>query len=355
MEELITNLHMHTTYSDGEGSHADIVQAAFKAGLDVAIVTDHNVMATKFEQIYTEGSRKVLLLVGQEVHDQARDPQKNHLLIIGANRDLSMYAKDTQKLLEQVAQAEGLGFIAHPNEVALPAFGEDDISWVDWQVTGYTGLELWNGLSEFKARIKSYLHAVFYSFFPQLIARGPDPRTLKQWDNLLASGKKVVAVGGSDAHAMKKHAGPITRILFPYVYHFRSINTHILTPTELTGDLPADRKMVLQALAQGRCFVGYDLPASTRGFRFTAQAEDGTAEMGDTASLETSVTFHIRLPEAVECRLLKDGQIVQTWHKRNICSYIATEPGTYRVECSIFYLGRKRAWIFSNPIYVRKS
>lgn len=186
MEELITNLHMHTIYSDGEGTHADIVRAAFKAGIDIAIVTDHNVMASSFERVYAEGTRKVLLLVGQEVHDQARDPQKNHLLIIGANRDLATFARDSQKLLDQVAQSEGLAFIAHPNEVALPAFGEDDISWVDWQANGYTGIELWNGLSEFKSRIKSFLHAAWYSFFPQLIACGPDPRTLKKWDDLLA-------------------------------------------------------------------------------------------------------------------------------------------------------------------------
>ena len=42
MEELTINLHMHTTYSDGTGSHADLAHAAIKSGVDVLLVTDHN-------------------------------------------------------------------------------------------------------------------------------------------------------------------------------------------------------------------------------------------------------------------------------------------------------------------------
>ena len=34
MAELITNLHNHTTYSDGHASHAEIAKIAIQAGLD---------------------------------------------------------------------------------------------------------------------------------------------------------------------------------------------------------------------------------------------------------------------------------------------------------------------------------
>ncbi len=44
MEEIIVNLHMHTHYSDGTGSHMDIALAAIECGLDAVIVTDHNVL-----------------------------------------------------------------------------------------------------------------------------------------------------------------------------------------------------------------------------------------------------------------------------------------------------------------------
>ena len=84
MNELIVNLHMHTTYSDGTGTHADIVQAALQTGLDVVITTDHNVLVNGPAGYYQDGDRKVLLLIGEEVHDQTLNPQKNHLLVFGA-------------------------------------------------------------------------------------------------------------------------------------------------------------------------------------------------------------------------------------------------------------------------------
>jgi len=96
MHEIVVNLHMHTRYSDGSGTHKDIAQAAMEADLDAVIVTDHNVLVQGVEGYYRSGPRRVLLLVGQEVHDQARVPQKNHLLIFNANRDVATFAPDPQ-------------------------------------------------------------------------------------------------------------------------------------------------------------------------------------------------------------------------------------------------------------------
>ena len=94
MHEYVINLHMHTRYSDGHGSHQDISLAARQAGIDAVIVTDHNVLVKGIDGYYEEPGddeeNKVLMLVGQEVHDQARQTQKNHLLILGAGRELAM-------------------------------------------------------------------------------------------------------------------------------------------------------------------------------------------------------------------------------------------------------------------------
>ena len=150
MHEIVVNLHMHTRYSDGTGTHKDIAEAAIKAGVEAVIVTDHNVLVQGLEGYYRVGRSRVLLLVGQEVHDQDRDPQKNHLLVFNANRDLSTLADDPQTLINGVVEAGGLSFIAHPRDPEAPAFNETDISWESWEVHGYTGIELWNGLSELK-------------------------------------------------------------------------------------------------------------------------------------------------------------------------------------------------------------
>jgi hypothetical protein len=354
MPELLLNLHMHTTYSDGTGSHAQIARAAIRSGLDAVIVTDHNVLVHGVEKYVQEKNRRLLMLVGEEIHDQARDPQKNHLLVYGANRELAQYAKNPQNLIDLVQQSNGLCFIAHPTDPELPLFGETDISWVDWNVHGFTGIELWNGFSELKNVIHSRLEAIFYAFFPQFVAHSPLPEILSRWDNLLTTRReKVVAVGGSDAHALHMSLGPIHREIFPYDFHFRAINTHLLIEQELTGNFYEDRMQVMDALRQGHAFIGYDLPESTRGFRFTAQGRDTSVSMGDEIRLQSGVTFQIRLPVKVECRLIRDGQLVKTWMNREICTYIANQPGAYRVECYIDYLGQKRGWIFSNPIYVK--
>ncbi len=353
MHELVVNLHMHTIYSDGDGTHKDIARAALKHGLDAVIVTDHNVLVSGPQGYYNEGKKRVLMLIGEEVHDQARDPQKSHLLVLGANREMATFAPDPQNLINNVRSAQGLSFLAHPFDLECKPIQEPDISWDDWGVHGFTGLELWNGMSELKSRGDSIFHVLFYILFPHLLALQPSAQTLQKWDELLSAGKKIVAIGGSDAHAFRRRMGPFTRTIFPYEFHFRTINTHILIPSAPTGDAQTDQRMIYEALAAGRAFVGYDLPASTKGFRFSAQGRESAAINGDELPAKGGVTFKVRLPSVAECHLLKDGKVIQKWKKHDICSYVTTQPGVYRVEVYRSFLGRRRGWIFSNPIYVR--
>jgi hypothetical protein len=353
MHEYIVNLHMHTPYSDGNCTHQEIAQAALRTGLDVVIVTDHNVWVNGPEDYYEEDEKRVLLLVGEEVHDQARDPQKNHLLIFGAERELSHLGNNLQHLIDGVQEAGGLAFIAHPVDPPSETFGEADLSWVDWDVRGYTGIELWNAMSEFKSLLTSKLAAIYYAFNPQAVAHGPFRAALDLWDELLRNGRRVVAIGGSDAHALIGRMGPIRKILFPYEFHFKTINTHIQTSDPFSGDPEADKRLVLDALKRGRAFIGYDLPFPTRGFNFRAQGLNTKASMGEEISSISGVTLQIRLPLRTECHLLKDGDIIQSWNDRDRCTHITTEPGVYRVETYLVFRGKRRGWIFSNPIYVR--
>ena len=353
MHEVVVNLHMHTRYSDGSGVHKDIAAAALKTGVDVVIVTDHNVLVHGFEGYYKDKSRRVLMLVGEEIHDQARDPQKNHLLAFGAGRELATFAAEPQRLIDAVREAGGLAFLAHPHDPEAPAFREIDISWVDWSVQNYTGIELWNALSELKTVVPTRLHGAFYAFFPALVAYQPNPSTLAKWDELLSAGGRVVAIGGSDAHALHMNMGPIHRVIFPYEFHFRAVNTHVLVSEPLSGELNTDKKLVYEALAHGHCFVGYDLPASTKGFRFSAQGREASALMGDEIPAKGGVTLQAKLPAQAEIRLVKDGNVIQTWKNQIACTHITTEPGVYRVEVHRRYLGRRRGWIYSNPIYLR--
>lgn len=353
MHEIIINLHMHTWYSDGHASHADIAQAAMRAGLDAVIVTDHNVWVKGIEGYFQENDRRVLLLIGEEIHDQALQPQKNHMLVFGAQKELAHLAYDAQFLIDSIRKENGLSFLAHIYDPAAPAVGETDISWENWQVKGFTGIELWNSMSEFKSLLKSMLHAIYYVFNPESIAHGPSLQAVTKWDELLSKGNPVVAVGGSDAHALPASLGPIRRVLFPYEFHFRCVNTHLLSEKPLNGDLNHDKSVIYEAFRQGQAFIGYDLPAPTKGFRFTAHGMEVKATMGNSIDLLNGVTLQVRLPQAAECRLLLDGQVIQTWIGQTTCTHITSQPGVYRVEVYRQFRGKRRAWIFSNPIYVR--
>jgi hypothetical protein len=352
MEEIIVNLHIHTHFSDGSGSHKDIAQAAIQCGLDAVIVTDHNVLVLGFEGYFSNGVHQVLMLIGEEVHDQDRDPQKNHLLVFGADQEMAIFADDPQSLIKTVSDSGGLSFIAHPNDTAAQAFNEIAISWEDWSINNYTGIELWNGLSELKTHIPTKLHGVIYGLFPGLVAHRPQSNTLQKWDELLAQ-RRVVAIGGSDAHALLIRLGPISRIIYPYEFHFGAINTHIFIQHPLTGNVNTDKKMIYEALAEGHCFVGYDLPLPTRGFRFIVHGGEAGGIMGDEIPARGGVTLEAHLPSIAEIRLIKNGKVILTRKRTQALTYVTREPGVYRVEAYRKYLGIKRGWIFSNPIYVR--
>jgi hypothetical protein len=134
------------------------------------------------------------------------------------------------------------------------------------------------------------------------------------------------------------HMGPVHRVIFPYDFHFRTVNTHVFIPEPLTGDVPTDKKMIYEALAAGRCFVGYDLPASTRGFVFKARGLEQRSIMGDEIPLKGGVTLQAHLPKPADLRLIKDGKSIGIWKNSHACAYSATEPGVYRVE------GGKAIW-----------
>jgi len=355
MSEIVASLHNHTLYSDGSAPHFRLFDEAISAGIDVLITTDHNVLVREADQYYHKGSRHLLFLAAEEIHDQDREPQKNHMLVIGARKELAQFAHSPQLLINEASAAGAATFLAHPNESELPMVHEPDISWVDWDIAGFTGLEIWNHFSEFKDAARDFWKMLFFAFFPEHYPRGPRPETLAMWDELLSSGQKVAAVGGADAHAIQFSWSILHKVIFPYKFHFSSVNTHLVVGEEFTFDLDHDRDMVIQALKNGSAFVGYDLPASTRGFRFTAETDSSRVSMGETISIENGATIRIHLPLPVKARLIRNGKVINQWEGTSNLVTTAHESGAYRVECTIEYHGMERGWIFSNPIYIEKQ
>lgn len=354
LTELAANLHMHTPYSDGEAYHAEIAEAALRAGLDVVLVTDHNVWVDGPARYYAHDGKRVLLLVGEEVHDQTRQPQKNHLLVFGAEQELAQHAAQPQALLNAAADVGALTFLAHPVDPPAPLVGESDLSWVSWEVTNYTGLELWNYMTSFKALMTSRTAALRYAYNPELGMTAPFAEALEQWDRLTTAGRRVVAIGNSDAHGTEYRAAGLRRVIFPYEFLFRQVNTHLLSEAAPNGDYAHDRALVFDALAKGNCFVAYDGAAPTRGFRFSATHERGTALMGDDVNNRHGVTMQVASPAPASLRLLRNGTEVGRWDNQThaLVQIPAGETGVYRVEAHLNYSGRLRGWVYTNPIYL---
>jgi hypothetical protein len=353
MKELICNLHLHSTYSDGTGDYRSITQAALKTEVDVIILTDHNILVKGLEGYHRDQGRQVLVLTGEEVHDQNRVPQKNHTLVIGAEKEMAGFAHDPQTLINEVSRAGGLSFLAHPYEFDLPMIHEPDISWVNWEVDGFTGLELWNGLSEFKTVVRSLRDGIKYLFLPEMMAHGPLKPALAKWDELLNSGRRVNVVGGSDAHAIKFQKAILKRTVFPYEFHFSAINNHLLVEEGLSGSLALDKAVIYEALRRGSSFIGYDLPAPTRGFRFVIDDDDNEYQPGDVFTMKDGATARVNLPENANIRFIHNGKVISEQKNTNRLTCSITQPGVYRVECSLYFLGEERGWVYSNPIYVK--
>ncbi len=103
----------------------------------------------------------------------------------------------------------------------------------------------------------------------------------------------------------------------------------------------------------GHAFVGYDLPASTRGFTFTAQGKETRVIQGDVIKSKGGVTLQARLPFPAEARLIHNGKVVKEYTRTEAIAHSTSEPGAYRVEAYRLFKGERRGWIFSNPIYLK--
>jgi hypothetical protein len=346
--EYSGNLHVHTSYSDGEMLHAEVARAAADAALDFVIVTDHNVWVDGVEGYYDD----VLLLVGEEIHDVRRRPQSDHLLVYDTGAELAPLAPNTQLLIDEVNRRGGFCYLAHPHEYdSRVAPGLEAIPWTEWEVTGYVGIELWNYMSEFKGLLRNKLAALYYAYLPGRGIKGPYRETLRKWDELLSQGRRVAAIGSSDAHGKSYSMGPFKRTLFPYRHLFRCVNTHILVDGPFNGDLEHDKTLVYDALRKGRTWVGYDLPASTEGFRFRARSGVNNAVMGEQLVRTGTVVFEVETPQPASIRLMREGKVVTRSGGQRL-EHTTAEPGVYRVEVYHRYRLGRRGWIFSSPIYV---
>jgi hypothetical protein len=206
------DLHAHTIYSDGDVSPAQLMAAAYEAGLDFLGITDHNRAQSPLGMVPT-GDEWPVLVPGVEVTTYA-----GHFNVWGTDtwydfRDPT--PQGIQAVVNAARKDGGLVAMNHPKP-----FGPE---WVYPEVTGFHAVEAWNG---------------WWS--------GLNSVALSVWDAALRRGEKAVLVGGSDVH-------------FP---NRPGIATNPLTPARLGHPTlwiqtrkPLSAKSILEALKAGQAFL----------------------------------------------------------------------------------------------------
>jgi len=347
MVEYVGAIHMHSVFSDGSGEIPQIAKFANELGLDYIILTDHNTLRA-LEEGYENWYGNTLCLVGSEINDKEN---KNHYLALNINKTYSTRIP-AKEYVRKVKEDGGIGFIAHPFEARKHMKEHPPYPWIEWDTDDFNGIEIWNHMSEWMENLteenkyQAFLH-------PLRTIVAPNQETLDKWDELNLK-RKVVGIGGVDAHAHKYNLlGFLEVEIFPYKVLFKSIRTHILLDEELVRENKEEsvlksKNAIYNALADGKCFFANDYHGDSNGFRFYAKADSKIYQMGDLIEDAKKIVFHILLPvQNAEISLIRNGKKIAQAEDKS-AEFIIEDSGAYRVEVYI----HNKAWIYSNHIRV---
>jgi PHP domain len=205
------DLHCHTLHSDGDSWPADMLARAVERGLDFLGVTDHNQVGHQADYASVGGEHLPIVLPGVEV-----TTYRGHWNAWGTDCWWEFREPTTEavsRAMRAAAAAGALVSVNHPKPFGPP--------WDYPRAAGYHAVEVWNGAWERLNHV-----------------------ALAWWEQQLRTGRRLVALGGSDLHRLRTQD--------PDPRHARDLG--IPTTWALVGEdrTPAG---VLDALRAGRVFV----------------------------------------------------------------------------------------------------
>ncbi|MEU1593873.1 CehA/McbA family metallohydrolase [Streptomyces sp. NPDC005708] len=314
--------HMHSWYSDGRRTPAEIAALARAAGLDFINTSEHNTHSSHAHWADQAGD-DLLILTGEEV-----TTRNGHVLALGTDPgtfiDWRYRARDNRwaRFAQQIRRAGGLVVPAHPHATCIGCgwkfgFGEAD------------ALEVWNG-----------------PYTPD------DEATLAEWDNTLVAavreghGRWLPAMGNSDAHREPDAIGTPQTVV-------------------LADDLT--RQAIQEGIRAGRSYVAESKNVS---LTFTASGSHGEhAGVGERLRVDqdTPVTVRVEAQGAPRCavRFVTDqgvlfmsdplpvtGSGTVEWHTTP--QYAAYVRAELRHEAAVGPVPGVLA-AFTNPIFLGRS
>ncbi|HVQ40439.1 MAG TPA: hypothetical protein VMS31_23055 [Pyrinomonadaceae bacterium] len=345
--------HVHSFLGGhSSGNFEDIIAAAKSNQLDFVVMTEHTSNDFNTAAMTLKGSHAgIVFLNGNEVSATNSD----RMLIIPGDETTGKTTKpSTLDILSNPGSQGSFAVVAYPQEFK------------SWDASGYHGVEVYNVYTNARQirpfmmffdglwSLRSYPDLLFATFY-----RRP-AENLKKWDEAIsATGRKLVAVAGNDAHAnigasLIDSSGKtlLGLQLDPYERSFHLVRIHLLLPK----DKALTAATLLETLSGGHCFIGYDLFGDTTGFRFTASNGTENKIQGDEIALQQEVRLFASSPLPSRMVLLKDGTPVQDESGLRVKEFVVREKGSYRLEVYLPQLPQPvsdQPWIISNPIYVR--
>jgi hypothetical protein len=344
-------LHVHSFLGGhSSGSFQDIIDAAKANQLDFVVMTEH-----------TERDINTAAMTLQGVHASVLFLNGNEVSVKNAGRVLLVPGLETQgaenasleDLAQQVRAKPGLSIFAYPE------------NFTGWNTNVYDGVEVYNLYTNAQQinPVMMFFDGLWcYRSYPDLLFANFYSRpneNLRFWDQTLGRGQRLTALAGVDAHAnigIGLHDASGKTLmglqLDPYERSFGIVRVHAL----LSERYGFNFESVLGALRSGNSFIGFDLLADTRGFRFSGSSGGEAAMQGEELKLEGEALLKVTIPLPARVVLLRNGVVVQQDQGKNQVAFIVKEPGVYRCEVYLPQLPHPvgdQPWIISNPIYVR--
>jgi len=360
--------HVHTDRSDGLSAPDEIAAAASRVGLKFVVFTDHgDGMRRPDPPAYRSG---VLCLDGVEISTNG-----GHYIALDMPASPYPLAGEARDVVEDVRRLGGFGVAAHPDSP------KPQLRWREWAAP-FDGMELLNldsgwrlwveqaGGAAGKWHARRHLAAALldYPFRPAETIAG----LIRSGDALpyqwaaLAARRRVVALGGVDAHARLDLGGDPADSRYAlrlpsYESSFRVLSIRVRPDSPLSGNAAADAAIVMRAIRAGHLYTAIDAVATPPSFEFTATNDHGTVREGDQLGDGGPVTLRVRsnAPPGFTTAVWSGANVLSPdRHEQDFTVQAPAGPAVYSVE--IRATGRRGTvsalpWIRSNAIYVRNA
>lgn len=299
---LVVDPHTHSTFSDGRGTVADNVERAKACGIDFLFATDHG--SIKQKRVVAEWPD---VSWGQE---PGAGP--HHIGLLCNDRLFVPADANIAGTLERARKSAAFAWIPHPAGWYPATWYSDAAIETLWTLGQEFAVEVMNGANKVVRAYDAF-----------------DAKAVTVWDRLLCDGRKVTALGASDAHCPGEIGSNWTGVF----------------------STRCEERSITKALRAGACFAS---EAAMLRFACNGAVMGRTVSAKKGAKLE--LTFRVADADGIaSIRIVSQGRVVKEWRVKDDtlvegCHTVKArgKPAYYRLECTSS--DDRRA--FSTPVYV---